>query len=504
MPTAPVEPEPERIEVTATPMPSVIVAESVQGEVEHYPSNPPPPPPARAALAATPGFVSPDPQRSLESTLDASKSPSKSAQQLALIHASRTTSPDLVHAEAAQRRSVRSAMRSSMASIVDRAKPPAIAVTGKALTALLVLSGLSGALGVLVLVLFFSRDDAPQPPAVARSEQAPPRDAPPAPGCTLAQPAARLAAAIDRTVPLNLGVAPGGKLAVGFGATKTKAAGLHIDPVAFDATQVFEADGQSALRGVIPTSKSGAASFIVDRADGALDSARSVDAEPRFAVGQGPGGFSKIVAGGPATPIWPGGDKEKITEPRVAEATDLGYLVTFRRGGQNGKVFAGWLGKDGSAKTELFEVRSNARFAGVPSASMNDRGGLVSFAGRDTPTGAWRLILAQAAPFEAPSKTRDFTPADVSGGGAISPSAAGLSGGRWFLQWTEGASGSYRVRAQVLGADLEPLGEPMLVSPKGANAGQGASWVNGVHAISLFILTTAGRDELWGAALRCE
>jgi hypothetical protein len=59
------------------------------------------------------------------------------------------------------------------------------------------------------------------------------------------------------------------------------------------------------------------------------------------------------------------------------------------------------------------------------------------------------------------------------------------------------------VRVQAFAADLSALGAPILVSPKGANAGQGALVAFAGGASSLFILTTLGHDELWGATLKC-
>jgi hypothetical protein len=89
------------------------------------------------------------------------------------------------------------------------------------------------------------------------------------------------------------------------------------------------------------------------------------------------------------------------------------------------------------------------------------------------------------------------------GGGAISPALSAIAGGRWLMQWTEGASGQYQVRVQTLTSDLIAFGSPQLVSPKGANAGQGIVAPFEKGALSLFILTTAGHDELWGASLSC-
>ena len=81
-------------------------------------------------------------------------------------------------------------------------------------------------------------------------------------------------------------------------------------------------------------------------------------------------------------------------------------------------------------------------------------------------------------------------------------SALGADG--WVLQWTEGATGAYEVRLQELSAKLEPLGEARLVSPKGANAGQGAVLSTGSRVLSVFVQTTAGHDELWGASFECK
>jgi hypothetical protein len=79
----------------------------------------------------------------------------------------------------------------------------------------------------------------------------------------------------------------------------------------------------------------------------------------------------------------------------------------------------------------------------------------------------------------------------------------GLGDGGFVLQWTEGKTAEYQVRVQRLGPDLELLGEGVPVSPKGANAGQGAVFARAPRALSLFVQTTQGHDELWGTSLEC-
>ncbi|HEY3235494.1 MAG TPA: hypothetical protein VGJ84_12325, partial [Polyangiaceae bacterium] len=60
------------------------------------------------------------------------------------------------------------------------------------------------------------------------------------------------------------------------------------------------------------------------------------------------------------------------------------------------------------------------------------------------------------------------------------------------------------VRLQTLGPDFKPLGDPVTVSPAGANAGQGTVWTQESSAMSLFLVTSDGRHELWGATLKCR
>src|ERR1044071_4941148 len=104
---------------------------------------------------------------------------------------------------------------------------------------------------------------------------------------------------------------------------------------------------------------------------------------------------------------------------------------------------------------------------------MNDQGALIAFAGRASAEAPWRVQLAGVSPGGAPVLKAFETPPGGAGGGSIAPSVARLGNGGWILQWTEGATGQYQVRVQSLSSDLSPVGEARLVSPKGANAGQG-------------------------------
>ena len=372
-------------------------------------------------------------------------------------------------------------------------------------TVLMALSGLSGALLVAVIGLAWSHSGSKTPePGSNASVSAAPLPAP-APaiiaGCRLGLPPARIFANVERAVPPYVAQLPNkAELALGFAETKTKGVGLRLDPATLDVTPSFEEEGKDAVRGVVPLTHSGSLAFFVDRDDKALHSAHTVDEVPPFTLGVNEAGFSRVVAGSTSL-VWPLDASVKITEPRSAQVADYGYGVAFRRGGQAGSVLLGFVAADGEKKTELAEIPNAPKLLGTPVIAGSAAGALVAFAGRDAQDAPWQLFVSLTKPGAAPSPARALITG--SGGGAISPTLSALGAERWLVQWTEGASGQYHVHVQSFSADLSPIGAPVLVSPKGANAGQGSLSAFAGQAASLFILTTAGHDELWGATLSC-
>ncbi|HTQ05988.1 MAG TPA: hypothetical protein VMI54_19135, partial [Polyangiaceae bacterium] len=208
--------------------------------------------------------------------------------------------------------------------------------------------------------------------------------------------------------------------------------------------------------------------------------------------------------GGKTTVLVAGAASDKTTEPRVAPSS-AGTLVTFRRGGLSGQVLFTWIAPNGAASGSLTPVAApSVKFSGTPDAAANASGGLLAFAGRSSDTADWRVQLASVPHGGKPSVVEFATPPGGSGGGNIAPAVASLGDDGWVLQWTEGAAGAYEVRLQPLNQKLEPIGEARLVSPKGANAGQGTLFATGSRVLSIFIQTTAGHDELWGATFECH
>jgi hypothetical protein len=282
------------------------------------------------------------------------------------------------------------------------------------------------------------------------------------------------------------------------------ALGITVDLANLGSATVFRQPGAVPLIGVVPLTAEGALRFAADREGGPLANARSIDDKPPFTVGIAEQGVAVSDGGAEPRVVWPSTESEGITEIRVASVSGVGHALTFRRGGQAGRVLAGWLGPGGKKQSELEPVTAPARFVGTPIVATNDREALVAFANRGSPDEYWTLAIATAPHGKVPQRARRFsTPPGGRGAGAIAPAVGGLRNGRWLLQWTEGGSGQHQVRLQTVDADLVAVGDPIEVSPNEANAGQGAVWVQGQTAISLFVVTKGTNNELWGASLQC-
>jgi hypothetical protein len=386
---------------------------------------------------------------------------------------------------------------------LEDARPSRPPVPRAALVGLALLAGvvLVLAAGVVVLVVTRLQKD----PTVATSASGGPSAtsvAPRPPGCELASPAARLSTAVHRAVPPAFAeLDPSGRVAVGIAETPKNAAGLVVTLDTLDVTKPFEDAGTEALYGVVPFAAAGAPSFSVDRAGGALHGARTVG--PDLAIGLA--GVDLVrTRGGATTVVFPHAASDKVTDPRIATSA-AGHLVTLRRGGLSGRVLYGWLAPDGSPKGELSALEvPGVGMSGTPDAAVNAKGGLIAFAGRAKAEAPWRVQLVAVSQDAAPAPKVFETPPGGAGGGSIAPSVGRLGDDGWILQWTEGTTGQYQVRVQQLSSSLDPVGEPRLVSPKGASAGQGAVLAVGRKVLSVFVQTTAGHDELWGASLRCH
>jgi hypothetical protein len=295
----------------------------------------------------------------------------------------------------------------------------------------------------------------------------------------------------------------GRRVAVGFAESPTDASGLVIEVESFQVKHLFTQSSKEPLSGVVPITDSSKLHFVFDIDSDSLHFPRTVNANPSFRLGLTDAGVVRLAGSQPPEVIWPHTAREPTTEIRLAALGAL-HALTFRRGGQAGSVRFGWLKSDGRKHSELMQISPDSGLSGTPVIAQNGNAALVAYAWRPNTDVYWSIQLALAEPRGTPGRPTPFPiPPGGPGFEAISPAATGLPGGRWLLQWTEGSAGARQVRAQVLGADLSPIGSAVTLSTPDQNAGQGALASQAEFALSLFLVSKGRGHELWGAPLKC-
>lgn len=319
--------------------------------------------------------------------------------------------------------------------------------------------------------------------------------------CLLAHSARRLAPGIERNVPPELLAVDSRHAALGFASSDQEAVGGLIDAETLGFKEIFrEPAGPSAVLGVVPVLAGSRPIFRVDRSGGVLTSARPLDVETQ--LGLAPEGLGRSRHGGKAEILWAELAGKEITVPRTLR-TDAGTAVTLRLGGQSGKVLFGWLDKAGRRSSALGAIELEG-LVGAPTLGATNREVLMAVAVRPDSDAKWGVALARARLGQLPKAAKSWPlPRGGPGVEAISPSVTGLSGGRWALQWTEGANGTRQVRVQILAPDLAPIGDAITLSAVEDNAGQGVVQAVGERVLSLFIVIKNNSRQLWGAGLEC-
>ena len=323
--------------------------------------------------------------------------------------------------------------------------------------------------------------------------------------CSLVASAERIAPSITFNVPPIVETTPDGRaLAVGFSDTATSAAGIIVDPVTRSVKYAFRKTSNERVATVVPRIANGQLTFDVAWDSDVLKDARPVAGPPAFVFGHTVEGFSRQVGAARSETVWPTDIDATISGARLITVPNLGHAVTYRQGGKTGTIWVGWLTLDGRSRIAPFAVQTESKLVGQPNIATSGGSTLVTFAGRANDKERWQVHLFKAPADGREQSERVFGQApDGPGGDSIAPVAAGLGDGRFLLQWSEGSAGHWQVRVQMLSESLQPLGPTMNVSPPDTNAGQGVLWVNGTHAVSLFIVNAGRGAELWAASIEC-
>jgi hypothetical protein len=486
VPLALIEPASSTIE-TPPPVAESAVADSAVTEGTKAKS-------AAAQSAVADSALGPQAERALDSTFDVIASPSQRAAQQALIEQSKMPVAE------------RPAVPAPGLYIADeplepRPPLPSSSGTHHAMLAqmkwiVLSLGGATLLLAAALFVLLWRRPEALSPSAVSPLPSSSGREAM-QPGCRLILPPLRISSKIERSVPIHASALGSGKIALAIATTPITAQAWTYDPITGGVTPEKSA---AAGSGEISSVKVESDQLVVDRS--ASDFAFPRALAPGLTLGVGAEGLLRRAADGGTGVVWSFPAGAKLTPPRAAATSD-GYFVALRAFGPEGKIMAGWLTSAGAPRTKLEPIAETPTTLGTPNVSASASEAFAVFAARSDKSSPFRVYAARARQGEPPGPARAVE-LPAAGGGAIAPALLPADNGRFVLQWTDGRVGEYAVRASLLDRELRPIGQPLRVSPQGANAGQGTLVSAGPAIASFFIQTTAGFDELWGATFECR
>lgn len=343
-----------------------------------------------------------------------------------------------------------------------------------------------GARAVLANTVRAIRDALPQPPKP----------------CWVAKQPVRWAPVVSNKIPFELLPLPSGNVSIGYAKSSDEAVGIEVTPSSGQVNEGFVEKVSGEIDRVAPTGTDKGYFIAAKESSGTLKSIVQVPASTPFFLGVAEGNLATAdrVDAAPQT-LWPIAGSDPLDAARVVVADDKGYALSFRR---DGAVMGGFIGPDRKPIGELVKVAGSGGQVGKPMSGWNGREVAILFADRETEESPWKIRLGHAPAGSIPSSTQVIElPAGGPGGDAFAPGIAGLPDGRWVLIWTEGSAGARAVRAQTLGPDFVPVGDPIALSPPAGNFGQGMAAVAGAYVTAVFLQRGKSSYELWGGVLQC-
>ena len=402
------------------------------------------------------------------------------------------------------------------------------------------LAGLVVGVAVVAIIVSVSRKgtdetEARTEPSATASAAAPPEpasatEAPqPAPAMSLAAPAPVIQS-VASTTPCKVTGKPrvigptaivsagvevrtvGNDVALGFAPNEHQATAVRIDPSSLSLSSTVDAQSADSVRRVVPVASADGALSIVadaDRDGDLLQGRRTVPLDPPLDIGGSSGKLVWAHPGGAAGGVlWPLDGNGNVEALRGA--TDLGSVappataIALRSGG------AIWMGT-ATGRDALTPQGALSRAAGLgdavgsPAIAINDGVVIVAWADRATSTDPWRMRWVRFKAGEAAGEPGTFTPpAGGKGEQVMSPGLAAVPGGRFLLVWTDGPPARHDVRALTLSHDGEPIGKPLDISNRSANAGQGQAAINAVRqGLVAFLESADGGFRVVATAITC-
>jgi hypothetical protein len=183
-------------------------------------------------------------------------------------------------------------------------------------------------------------------------------------------------------------------------------------------------------------------------------------------------------------------------ELRAASRDDGGAVIALR---QPSALWLGLVDAHLAADGPLVSLSRPGAVIGMPSVAATSGGGAVTWAERPSGDRDWVIMVGS---FGANEEAPKFRPV----GAGMSPSIAILPGGDLLLAFATGTSGTHRVVVLRLGRDLEPRGEPVVVSPDEVNAGQPAAAVgaDGRGLVAFFAAERGRPSSVLATPLSCN
>lgn len=294
---------------------------------------------------------------------------------------------------------------------------------------------------------------------------------------------------------------PGGnRVAIAFAQSGKIAAGISMDPATLATTPHYSDNQNSPVWSVAPLTLGGELKFQTSRAASTLRSTTTLPTPQPLVVGLN----RDHIAGRTASDvvdrlIWKS-EWETITTPDWIQLDATTFVITFRGGGERGKVLVGKLNDQGKPLGALSPIASPSPRVEAPFITLHDKQLLLTFAGGDKPLRD-KVLVATSKRDELPSQARELLTVDD---GVTLPQLVTLGDGGLALQYTRGAAGKQQVWLQVYSTELSPVGEPFVVSPAGKDAYEGYAFRHEQQTFVLYFVRHTQGQELWVASLACE
>jgi hypothetical protein len=304
----------------------------------------------------------------------------------------------------------------------------------------------------------------------------------------------------------------GNDVALGFAPNDHQATAVRIDPSSLSLSSTVDAQSTDPVRRVIPLASADGALSIVndsDRDGDGLQGRRTVALDPPIDIGAAAG---KLVwahhGGGPAGDLWAldgHGNVDALRgavdpgtngSPATAIALRVGPAILMgTASGRDTLVPQGPL----SRAVGLGDA------VGSPAIAINDGVVVVAWADRASTNDPWSMRWVRFKAGEPAGDPGTFTPpAGGKGEQVMSPGLAAVPGGRFLLVWTDGPASRHDVRALTLSHDGVPLGKPLDISNRSANAGQGQAAVNAARqGLVAFLESAEGGFRVVATAVSC-